>query len=54
MKCPMLFNRDYSIVDCIHKFCAWWNDDAKSCAILQLSKDLYRMEDQLRQSLANK
>jgi hypothetical protein len=32
---------------CIEKECAWWYENGNLCAILQISKDLYMLEDDL-------
>ena len=49
MRCPMAFCRDEEVYDdtCYKEDCCWWNNDSETCAILQLSKDLYRIEDYL-------
>ena len=44
MICPILTINSVSDHDCKKEDCAWWNDDAEKCAILQLSRDLYRIE----------
>lgn len=38
--CPLSMSIDYrySLVPCLHKRCAWWDEDAQMCAILTIAK----------------
>jgi hypothetical protein len=41
MKCPLAFvEKHYSVLDCLEKDCAWWNEDDDSCSIVSIANAL--------------
>jgi len=47
MICPLISINNVISNLCLEEYCAWWNTDSGKCAILQLSKDLYKIEDNM-------